>query len=290
MVVAGLGRVNSAPTAGDPQGSDAFSDEAARALASEPLFAPLAALLASFRPRHCSALETLNDALDAVEPRPGARPGHAIRCVPPDRSRLGYEARVHARGEVVTRPGNWHDFFNALVWLRFPHTKAALNALHFEEMGEARSTPGRGALRDAATQFDESGIAVLARDPVLLELLQARRWHELLWQRRADVLAAMRFLVIGHGLYDALRTPFYRMCGRAALILADAAVIASDVAAQCRYADAVLAERFSARTWYPRPKTLMALPLLGIPGVCAESESAQYYLDTLQFRPPPEDE
>jgi hypothetical protein len=125
-------------------------------------------------------------------------------------------------------------------------------------------------------------------NPVLLDLLHARRWHELFWQRRADVRACMRFLVFGHGLYDALRAPFYRMCGRAAFILADAAVIASDVLTQCRHADGVLAQRFRAGTWYPRPKTLMALPLLGIPGVSAASECAEYYLDTVQFRPPPD--
>jgi hypothetical protein len=58
--------------------------------------------------------------------------------------------------------------------------------------------------------------------------------------------------------------------------------------ALCAHADRILAGRFEARTWYPRPKTLLALPLLGIPGVCAENAQPGYYDDTLQFRPPPQ--
>jgi hypothetical protein len=84
-----------------------------------------------------------------------------------------------------------------------------------------------------------------------------------------------------------LRAPFYRMCGRAALVVASRTVIEASPAEQCRHADAVLAERFSTDAWYPRPKSLLALPLLGIPGVCPQSERAEYYRDPLQFRPPP---
>ncbi|MCC7081088.1 MAG: DUF3025 domain-containing protein [Burkholderiales bacterium] len=45
--------------------------------------------------------------------------------------------------------------------------------------------------------------------------------------------------------------------------------------------------QFEQHTWYPRPKALLALPLLGIPGVCAENEDPAYYDDSVQFRPPP---
>jgi hypothetical protein len=288
MVVAAPDRVNSALGAAERgRGQECFGAEAARALAGEPLFAPLAGLLAALPSERFGNLEPLNAMLAAVEPRPCARSGRAIRFVRPDDSRLGYERRIHASGEVVTRPDNWHDFFNALVWLLFPRAKAQLNALHVDEMAAGGGALGRGARRDAATQFDESGVAVLASDRSLLDLLEARRWHELFWQRRKDVIASMRFLVFGHGLYDALRSPFYRMCGRAALIPADPAIIRGDALDQCRHADAVLAQRFAGRAWYPRPRSLPALPLLGIPGVCPQNEAAEYYLDTLQFRPRP---
>src|SRR6478736_4963870 len=56
--------------------------------------------------------------------------GAAIRFVPPAPVRepaARYEVRIFETGEVQTRPGNWHDLFNALVWLAFPRTKAILN-------------------------------------------------------------------------------------------------------------------------------------------------------------------
>jgi hypothetical protein len=229
----------------------------------------------------------LNDWLEQIRPRPLTAGGRPMRFVAPDRSGLNYEERIFASGEVVTRPANWHDFFNALVWMRFPHTKAALNALHVRQMRAHRSHCGRGPLRDAATQFDESGIVVASADPSLLDLLARRCWKELFWARRQDVLAHMRFVVFGHGLYDALRAPFYRMCGRAATIQIEPEIAARDAVALCRHLDAILAARFAACDWYPRPRALLALPLLGIPGVTPDSESPAYYEDTEQFRPPP---
>ena len=45
--------------------------------------------------------------------------GRRIRFVPPQADGLAYECRIRDTGEVETRPDNWHDFFNALVWLSF---------------------------------------------------------------------------------------------------------------------------------------------------------------------------
>ena len=213
--------------------------------------------------------------------------GHGrVRFVVPDGSPLRYEERIHARREVVTRPDNWHDAFNALVWLRFPLTKSALNDAHLRHMRRDRSGAGRGPVRDAVTQFDESGVIVASADERLLDLLVHRRWKELFWTRRARVVTDMRFLVFGHGLYDALRAPFYCMCGRAALLFVDRATIEDGVIALCAAIDPLLAARF-AQDYYPRPRALLALPLLGIPGVSADNESSAYYDDREQFRPPP---
>ena len=37
-------------------------------------------------------------------------------------------------GRVETRPDNLHDFFNALIWLAFPRSKARINAMHAAEI------------------------------------------------------------------------------------------------------------------------------------------------------------
>ena len=186
----------------------------------------------------------------------------------------------------MTRPDNWHDFFNALVWLRFPRSKRALNDAHLRFIRRSGTRTQRGPVRDALTQFDESGIVVAATDASLLDLLAARRWNELFWARRADVMARMRFLVFGHGLYDALRAPFYCICGRAAAFVVDRAIIEGDAPSLCGAIDPLLAARIAA-DYYPRPRALPALPLLGIPGVVADNASPVYYDDEQQFRPPP---
>jgi hypothetical protein len=229
----------------------------------------------------------LNGWLEQAQPRPRSVDGHPIRFVAPDAAGMNYEERIFTTGEVVTRPDSWHDFFNALVWLRFPQTKAALNALHVREIRANASGAGRGPLRDAATQFDESGIIVASADPSLLDLLARRCWKELFWARRQDVLAHMRFVFFGHGLYDALRSPFYRMCGRAATMHVEQDVVTGDIVALCQHLDPILASRLADGGWYPRPRALLALPLLGIPGVTPENESPEYYDDTEQFRLPP---
>src|SRR5262245_5036670 len=189
-------------------------DSGPAAFAQSALFEPIADLLA--RCAHelpgCDVLNRWRSDLTTGADGAGDRP----RFVAPDPMRLGYEERIHARGEIVTRPDNWHDFFNALVWLRFPLAKRALNDAHLRFIRQSGTRAQRGPVRDALTQFDESGIVVAATDASLLDLLAARRWKELFWTRRADVMASMRFLVFGHGLYDALRAPFYCICGRAA--------------------------------------------------------------------------
>jgi len=260
--------------------------DALSALAAQQLFCAIAHYCAGFAGDAFPGVDELNAALTRSALRPCNVAGQPIRFVAADSSPLSYEVRVYRRGEVETRPDNWHDLFNALVWMTFPRTKAALNALHVAHVDDRTRGAGRGPVRDAATQFDESGIVVLSADAELLDLLMRRCWKTLFWDRRADVITRMRFLVFGHGLYDALRTPFYRMCGRAALIEAAIEIIAGDVAGQCAHADGVLAQRFASGA-YPRPRTLMALPLLGIPGVTKESECPAYYEDREQFQPPP---
>jgi len=250
-----------------------------RALSERPLFDALAAPM---RELDGSGLAALNQHHGEGRTASGQR----IRFVGPDADPIGYEARVYERGEVVTRSGSWHDLFNALVWCRFPRTKAALNALHVDEIGTGSPASGRSARRDAATQFDESGLVVLSADPVLSELLSARRWVELFWGRRAEVIRDMRFVGFGHGLYDALRAPFYGLCGRAALIDVDRALVESSIDVQVAHADDVLAERFGQRPWYPSAKCFCPVPVLGIPGATADSESRAYYEDERQFRPP----
>ena len=289
MVASGTTRVNSAPAGQRGRASLAAGEATSPAhFADRPLFAAIADLLAALDGAGPASRARLNECWRTVGGACSHDHTREYRFVSAGSSKRDYEALIHDAGEIVTRENNWHDFFNALVWMRFPRSKAALNALHVQALrAQVESVAGRGPLRDAATQFDESGIVVAAADPGLLELLARRRWQELFWTRRADVLGQMRFLVFGHGLYDALRAPFYRICGRAATFTVEPAVLALQPAEQCAHLDRLLAERIAERC-YPRPRALLALPLLGIPGVTPANECPAYYQDTEQFRPPPD--
>jgi hypothetical protein len=121
--------------------------------------------------------------------------GRALRFIAPrehtDRERRYYELHIAETGEVETRPGNWHDLFNALVWIMFPRAKATINAQHaaiLEEGGEAEAKH-RSPARDALTVFDEGGVIVAAGDPALTQLIVDFEWKELFWRRRAELEA-----------------------------------------------------------------------------------------------------
>lgn len=220
--------------------------------------------------------------LAAEHPRSAVDGGPALRFVPPQADGLAYECRVWQQGEVETRPGHWHDYFNALIWLSFPEAKRAITAAHVAAMrpaGDVRGTP-----RDALTHFDECGIVVLSTSRELLDLLRDFSWRALFVERRAEVLASMRFVVFGHATYESLLAPFRGLTAKAVLYEVDAATLALgrddlNVAVDCRLAEDFRQER------YRRPRDFQPLPLLGIPGVVPDNEDPAYYDDTWQFRP-----
>lgn len=208
--------------------------------------------------------------------------GRPLRFVPPQLDGLGYERRIWEKGEVETRPDNWHDFFKALVWLAFPRAKMALNSRHIREM--AAVGEGRGLPRDAMTHFDECGLVVISKDASLLELLRDFRWKTLFWERRAEVREAMQFFIFGHATYEQLLAPFRGLTAKAVLYPVDENWLACPLGKRLADLDARLAADLAAGL-YASPKELQPVPLLGVPGVTPDSESADYYDDTWQFRP-----
>ncbi len=212
--------------------------------------------------------------------------GAALRFVVPGGSGMSYEERIYWLGEVETRPGVWHDAFNAMVWLAFPRTKAALNGRHHQaHLGRDRwRQTGCGPLRDSLTQFDECGAIVVCSRLDLWRALCGHRWQELFWQRRAEVLEHLRLFVFGHASYDMLRRPHLGLCAKSLLLHVDPDWHRLSEAEQLADVDARVAQRF-AGAFSPRPRDLQPLPLLGWPGATAANECAEYYLDQRQFRP-----
>lgn len=249
-------------------------------LAARPLFGTLAPWLAALPADEPPSLDQLARWLEAAVPRPASGGGAPLRFVPAHSGGSPYEQRIHLRGEVPTRSDNWHDAFNALVWLRFPQTKAALNARHVREL---RDDGVRGAARDAATLFDESGVIVACADDALADALREHRWREAFVERRQDLVRQVRFVVFGHALYDQLRAPFHGLCGKALYLpLTEGATGAP---AFIEELDILLAVRLGEQNFLATPAALHPLPMLGIPGVVPENENPAYYDDASQFRP-----
>lgn len=209
--------------------------------------------------------------------------GIPLRLVAPG-GKLPYEIRVYESGELECRERNWHDLFNVLVWLAFPRAKAALNARHYAAWSAVAGT-GRGAVRDALTVFDESGLVVLSAQPALLQLIRDFRWKPLFWEHRAETVRDMCFLPFGHALCEKALAPYRGLTGHAVLLEVSADVLALPVSAQLAYVDAQLELQVVDPQVMQSTQQLAPLPLLGIPGWCAENELAAYYDDAQYFRP-----
>jgi Protein of unknown function (DUF3025) len=211
---------------------------------------------------------SLHEALNGIGPCP-------VQFVPQVHLLAGeaYEAFIFRTRTVPTRD-NLHDFFNGLVWLAFPEAKRRLNELQAAEIARTGVGATRGPLRDALTLFDENG-AVLDAPPALWEALAARDWQALFVTRRA-LWSEARLLVFGHALLEKLVAP--RKAATAHVLLPDARHPAS-------LDDAALAQRLDPE-WLAQ-KPFVPLPVLGVPGWCAENVLAEYYDDPKVFRPRP---
>ena len=259
---------------------------AARERLRSPVFAPLSGALLRLDPRTWPT----HEALSALAGHATTSRGVSVRFVAPrqhaEREKRSYERRIASTGEIETRDRNWHDLFNALVWIAFPKAKAAVNAQHaamLEERGDAEALR-RGPERDALTVFDEGGVVVLSSAPETFELIRAFEWKELFWHRRERLLATTRFLAFGHALYEKALDPFIGMVAKTVFVKVDAAFASLDIAQQLAIADAALAAHFADRANFSSAKAMAPMPVLGIPGWHLSTAVESFYDDPVHFR------
>lgn len=251
----------------------------------EPLFEPLAPWLSQHRSALPPELVQLHrwQQESGVQLRSGN--GVPIRFESPSGFETGYERRIYDSGAMTVRENDWHDAFNALVWLAFPALKAALNARHVAAMQVVPQGAPRGRVRDAATLFDESGVIVAHNAPRLAEALIDQRWHEVFIARRGEAMRCMRFVVFGHAVYDKLRAPHHGMCGKVLPVQLEQWQLSLPTGQLVAALDAQVAGRLAQPDFLATPDALSPLPLLGIPGVTRANEDPAYYDDATQFRP-----
>lgn len=216
--------------------------------------------------------------------------GAAIRFVPqagkPRCMEEQYEARIHMGGEVQTRTENWHDLFNALVWLAFPRAKAVISARHYSALS-GEHAGNRCRMRDALTLFDESGVIVACADDDLAGLLRDFQWRQLFWQQRQRVRERMKFALFGHSLYEKALRPYLGFTGKGLVLKVEAGYFSLPPQVQRQWLDELLVAELGAPSFSGR--SLTPVPLLGVPGWWGDNEHENFYGNTGYFRhKPPE--
>ncbi len=288
------------------------------------MFEPLYAVLQHLGEEAFPTRSELNALLDE-QAEITLQSGKPLRFVAQGQGKLAFEAQYEPRcylsGEVQTRENNLHDLFNALVWLIFPRSKAAINARHYQALTEITSTflppcrgkvrmgvdsaglnastpslalplqgggdekSQRGRVRDMATLFDESGVIVASASPELSGLLRDFKWKELFCTRRHEVTTTMGFYIFGHGLHEKAMQPYLGMTGQGLVLQVDADFFSWPMPRRMRHLDERVATYLSDPAHCRNTSELTPVPLLGIPGWSADNEREEYYDNQDYFRP-----
>ncbi len=267
------------------------------ALLESVIFHPMHPVITDLDSGVFPTLQTLNHLLERPIRSIKVKSGKPLRFVSQVGGKLPferqYEPRCYLEGVAPTRTNNWHDLFNALVWLTFPESKATINARHYQalvnqdrvDQAEIVNDSQRGAVRDVNTLLDESGVIVVYSNAELAGLLRDFQWKELFWHRREQVIASMGFYIFGHGLYEKALQPYVGMTGQGLLLAVEPAFFSWPVSRRLAHLDAMLASHLDSSENCRATHDLSPVPLLGIPGWTPDNENEQYYENTEYFRP-----
>ena len=198
-----------------------------------------------------------------------------------------YEHRIHTTGQVSTRPHSWHDLFNALVWMRFPLIKTAMNCLHYQA-GAKLKCGSRGHTRDALTLFDECGVIVFSDRLELLKALAERRWSAAFMSD--DFRASVLLSICGHAMLEKYLSPYKAMTAKALLVYVDSDFMKHPRQEMLNYLDREISKQMLSGHILTKPAFLSPLPLAGVPGWWPQGDQGNsvFYNDQQVFRPAPE--
>ena len=197
---------------------------------------------------------------------------------------LGYEAYIYKTGEIPTRD-NFHDFFNALIWLRFPLIKQTLNHLQYKEIQRTQSLSNaekkRGRQRDAATLFDENCAIVVSADASIHDRLKQRQWKQVLFHDREYFSQTCEVVLFGHALIEKLMSPYKAITSHVWNISVDSQWFTQSVDERMAFVDQYIAKQLSQGFV---STDFSHLPILGVPNWWHE-QTEYFYEDAQVFRP-----
>lgn len=184
---------------------------------------------------------------------------------------LGYEERIYKYGIIAHRENNWHDFFNALIWKKFPKTKIVLNEIHYQEL-QLQSTNHRSKKRDILTLFDECGVVIQANESIF-ELIRNHQWKSLFIENKNLWLSdKIKISTFGHAMYEKYLNAYIGMTAKALL-----------VPLNIENLDQYLSSNIREKTLLDTKSKLHPLPVLGIPN-WYKNQNEKFYENTKYFR------
>jgi len=212
--------------------------------------------------------------------------GHNIRFVEStELDEDAYEHRIYTTGQVSTRADNWHDLFNAMIWMQFPRIKIAMNTLHYHAFYR-QSEGKRGPLRDALTLFDECGVIVFSKRLDILRSLAERDWSTAF--RATTFSDDVGLAVSGHAILEKYLSPYKSITAKALYVHVGDDFLKSPRKEQLAALDTKIASRLLSAELLTSPACLAPLPLAGIPGWWpGEQQDDSFYDDPMVFRAAP---
>ena len=188
---------------------------------------------------------------------------------------MHYEQRIFQRGLIATRENNWHDLFNAMMWLKYPKIKSALNARQWGDI-ECHGLKTRTPAQCAMTLFDEAG-AIVTMPKEMLACWKQHDWHGLFIEHaNAWRLGRARVAVFGHALLDhALVTE---------TLLVAKCIVLEDINDLTTYFERIARDIHMENNLRSNSE-LRTLPLCGIPGWHSATDSAEFIKSAACFSP-----
>jgi len=192
-----------------------------------------------------------------------------------------YEPRIYLKKELQTRTGNWHDFFNAIIWLKFTKTKTALNSLHYKHSITREYGSNRSLLENRITQFDECGAIIISDNEEMLELIRNHQWQKLFINHRDQFDQHLNCVIFGHAIFEKALNPYIGMTCHCILLHNN------DILSEVKRGNFTQLDDYLSKLWFDviatNPEKFHALPVLGIPGYW-EQQDFEFYSNNKYFR------
>ena len=200
---------------------------------------------------------------------------------------LHYEQRIAERGEIAMRPGSWHDFYGALMWLAFPHAKRAINACQIKDLAQV-GPKQRTRHQQAITHVDEAGLVLACSPYAPLARMYEHDWAGLLFDVRQEWREHTEVFVLGHSLFEIRQLrPHDLLAAKVLPVLVDGAYWPQDPITRRARLDEIVAVGLLDGRFAADPKDLPTLPLSAIVGWDQRNADREFVASAQCFRPKP---